>query len=150
VGLATAPLAASAQTDWKLPPNATGSSIGRAIIRRLSAVPHTEPVFFVTSRDGPQPRASFCVGIDYAREGSLFFSLCVQVYSSHALAESAYGSDYGFVQQQGNPDANQFDVVGPIEFWGTTHGAGYSGYPPSPLPRRAFLKWVGIALGRTA
>jgi hypothetical protein len=72
----------------------------------------------------------------------------VSVYASHASAESAYGSDDGFVQQQGNPDATQFDVIGSIEFWGSTHGAGYAGYPSPPLARPAFLKWVAVALGR--
>jgi hypothetical protein len=133
--------------EWTRPANAKGSSVGLAIIRRLSADHQAEPVFYVTSRSGTRPQAAFCTWIDYAREGSHFFALCVDVYTSHASAEGAYGSDYGFVQQQGNPDANQFDVIGSVEFWGSTHGAGYVGYPPEPLARSAFLKWVAIAVG---
>jgi len=140
---------ASAHTEWSRPANAKGSSIGLAIVRRLTAT-HQTVAYRTSGSYDPRPQASFCTWIDYPNHVSRFFVLCVSVYTSHALAETGYGDDYSFVQQQGGLDANQFDVVGPIEFWGSTAGSGYVGYPPGPLPRSAFLKWVAIALGHTA
>jgi hypothetical protein len=116
---------------------------GAAIAKRLEAAHYTVVPY---KRDRtPKPAKSFYVVVDYSSTHA--FELFVEVYRSHAVAETAIGQDYVWLDKYGTLGASQLEVDGRVLFWGATGAMNHGSGPSSTLPPARFHRVVTLARG---